>query len=158
MRASKKNKNGIALKAKDIRQEAYLDYCAHLALGKSKRSWRFRKDPNLHCTYQTMESYMKDAAEFDPIHKLEGEIDGYYRWENAVEESALGINKEANTASLQMKMRNKFGWDKPENKELLDSSVIAEKQDALMEQIKQYQEESSALRKAASNINSEKKS
>ena len=42
------------------------------------------------------------------------ETKGYQRWEAIAEASATGENEKANTASLQMVMRNKFGWDKKE--------------------------------------------
>ena len=105
------NKHGLKLKSPEIRQLAYKQYCEHLAKGKTKRSWRFRH-PEHSCTWETMEKYIKDETEFDPIHKEEALADGLYLWEEVVEESAKGINKDANTASLQMIMRNKFGWDK----------------------------------------------
>jgi hypothetical protein len=155
--APKGNKYGLKLKDPDIRQIAYDDYCAHLAKGKSKRSWCF-EHKDLTCTWETMEKYLKDETEFDPIKKHVAHTKGFKRWEGVVEDAAEGINKDANTASLQMLMRNKYGWDKNDNKELFDSAVIAQKQDDLMAQVKQYQEEASALRNAAMSIKREKKS
>lgn len=43
---------------------------------------------------------------------VEAEAERYKLWFTNVSESALGTNKDANTASLQMIMRNMFGWDK----------------------------------------------
>jgi hypothetical protein len=105
------NQYGLKLKDPDIRQQAYSQYCDHLAKGKSKRSWCF-EHPELTCTWETMEKYLDNEAEFDPIHKKISETKGYAKWEGVVEDSAVGTNKDANTASLQMLMRNKFGWDK----------------------------------------------
>lgn len=105
------NTNGVKLKDSEVRQEAYRQYCAHLAKGKSKRSFVF-EHPELTCHWQTIESYMKDTTEFNPIMKEVAICKGYAHWEQVVEDSATGINEKANTASLQMKMRNKFGWDK----------------------------------------------
>jgi hypothetical protein len=110
------NKFGLAIKDPQTRQEAYKEYCEHLAKGKSKRSWRCHI-PGVHCTWETMEKYIRNAEEFDPIHKQIAEIDGYCLWEDIVSDSARGTNKDANTASLQMVMRNKFGWDKKEEGE-----------------------------------------
>jgi hypothetical protein len=109
--AMKGNKNGIKLKDPDIRQEAYKKYCEHLAKGKSKRSFTF-ETPEYSCHWQTLEAYIKDKAEFDPLQMEMAMRKGYNRWEQVVEDSAEGINGKANTASLQMLMRNKFGWDK----------------------------------------------
>lgn len=116
--APKGNQYGLKLKDPDIRQQAYEQYCEHLAKGKSKKSWYFEHE-QLTCTWETMEKYLEDEREFDPIHKKISESKGYARWEQVVEDSAVGANKDANTASLQMVMRNKFGWDKerPSNSE-----------------------------------------
>lgn len=105
------NKRGTKLKDPDVRQEAYKSYCEHLAKGKSKRSWFF-EHPELTCTYQTMEDYIKDEREFSPIHMQTAMSKGYARWEQIVEDGAEGINQNVNPACLQMVMRNKFGWDK----------------------------------------------
>ena len=55
------NKRGTKLKDPNIRQQAYEQYCAHLAKGKSKRSWCF-EHPELTCTWETMEKYLEDSA------------------------------------------------------------------------------------------------
>lgn len=120
MSAPAKNKNGLKLKDPDVRQQAYEQYCAHLAKGKSKKSWCFEHpNPKLSCTWETMEKYIENAIEFDPIHKKIAETKGYAKWEQIVEDSAVGDNPDANTASLQMIMRNKFAWDrvKPDTSE-----------------------------------------
>lgn len=105
------NKNGLKLKDAELRQQAFRQYCDHLANGKSKRSWYF-EHPEHSCTWETIEKYLEDEVEFDPLHKKIAESKGYAKWEQVVEDSAIGINKDANTASLQMLMRNKFNWDK----------------------------------------------
>ena len=51
------DKNGTKLKDLDVRQEAHQQYCKHLALGLSKRSWYFTH-PQLTCTWETMEKYL----------------------------------------------------------------------------------------------------
>ena len=110
------NTNGLALKDPEMRQRAYKSYCEHIAQGKSYKSWYFIEG-NCACSYKTMLEYIKDTVEFPSIHKEIADSNGYQIWETISEESAKGNNKNANTASLQMVMRNKFGWDKPdENK------------------------------------------
>jgi hypothetical protein len=105
------NKNGVKLKDPEVRQNAYKSYCEHLAKGKSKRSWCF-EHPQLTCTWQTIEEYIKDEVEFNPIHIQTALSKGYAKWEQIVEDGAEGTNPDVNPACLQMVMRNKFGWDK----------------------------------------------
>ena len=109
------NKHGLALKDPDVRQKAYKNFCDHIAKGKSIKSWWYEED-DVSCHWQTMLNYLKDTNEFDPIKKLIAESKGFAKWENLVEDSASGKNKDASTASLQMVMRNKYGWDKDESK------------------------------------------
>ncbi len=107
------NQNGIVLKDPMVRQEAYRDFCAHLSKGKSIKSWWYDDNKGNMCVWSTMLSYIKNnPSEFDPIKKEISEIKGFNHWESVVEASAEGSNKRANTASLQMVMRNKYGWDK----------------------------------------------
>lgn len=105
------NKNGTALKDPDMRKRAYKSFCDHRAKGKAVKSWFFEED-NCSCTWETLYKYIKDDVEFDPLQLKAAEAKGYNYWESVVEASAVGTNKEANTASLQMLMRNKYGWDK----------------------------------------------
>lgn len=107
----------MALKDQDLRQDAYLDYCNHRAQGHSKRSWRYRgvyKGKLVGCTWETMEKYMRDEGEFDPAFMKMAECDGLYKWEKNVADAALGVNKNANIAGIQMIMRNMFYWDRPD--------------------------------------------
>lgn len=110
------NKHGVKLKSPDIRQIAYKSFCDHLAKGKAADSWYFEHE-ELTCTYRTFMKYLKDEAEFPPIKKDVAWNKGYQHWEGIVQASADGTNKKANTATLQMVMRNKFGWDRDNKKE-----------------------------------------
>lgn len=127
--APKGNQNGVKLKDPKIRKRAYKAYCAWIADGKVKESFTF-EEGDLKCVFKTIESYMeKDPVEFPPIHREFAQAKGYAHWEDIVGKSAQGKNKEANTASLQMVMRNKYGWDKPDpNKE----HINVEKLEALV--------------------------
>lgn len=111
MAAFEGNENAKKLKTPELCAEAYKQYCAHIANGKSKRSWCF-DHPELTLTWETMEKYLEDEVVFDPKKKKIAESKGFAKWEKVCEESADGTNRKANTASLQMIMRNKFGWDK----------------------------------------------
>jgi hypothetical protein len=124
MAAAIGNKYRLALDTPEIRQQAYLSFCSHLSKGKAVKSWSFKEDGYL-CSWETMMKYIRENPnEFDPIHKTIADSDGYAHWEAIAESSASGQNKEANTASLQMIMRNKFGWDKKEEPQI-DSSTVA---------------------------------
>lgn len=120
--APKGNKNATKLKTPELKVEAYQQYCAHLAKGKSKKSWYF-EHPELELTAETMEKYISDnPIDFRPITREIAEIKGFAYWEEVVEQSARGEN-EANTASLQMLMRNKYKWDKEDKKEVAGCSA-----------------------------------
>ena len=103
------NKNGLKLKDPEIRQLAYLQYCEHLSTGKPKKLWRFQHS-EYSCTSVTMEKYMKDEIEFDPIHTQVAQAEGFGHWWQLVQDSALGINKTISVRYLQTIMRNKYGW------------------------------------------------
>lgn len=109
------NKNGVKLKESTVRQDAYTQYCDHLSKGKSQESFCFEHDL-FTVTYKTMNKYIEDnPLEFPPIKKEIALIKGFNKWEEITEISARGEkidNCTPNTASLQMVMRNKFGWDK----------------------------------------------
>lgn len=107
------NKKAVKLKDSAVRQEAYRQYCDHLSKGKSKLSWCF-DHPSLKCTWEPLERYLKDEAEFDPFLKQKAVAEGLKYWEGVVEAAAEGTNKNVNVAALQMLMRNKYGWDKQE--------------------------------------------
>lgn len=104
-------KRALKLQTPEERQEAYLDYCHHMSLGKMANSWRWRKG-NLDCNYATMNRYIKDEEEFDPVLLQNAKCDGLFFWECELEKAALGKNPNVNIAALQMAMRHKFGWDK----------------------------------------------
>jgi hypothetical protein len=109
------NQNAKKLKTAELKSEAYKQYCAHIAEGYNKDSFWF-EHPDLSITWETMEVYIKDSpVDFPPIHKKMAHCKSYKKWEKVVMDSATGHNKDANTASLQMIMRHKFGWDKKED-------------------------------------------
>lgn len=107
------NQNAKKLVDHDIKQQAYKQYCEHLAKGKTKKSWFF-KHPELTCTAETFEKYLEDEIEFDPVHLQVAYCQGYQKWEGVLEDGATGENEKVNPACLQMIMRNKYGWDKPQ--------------------------------------------
>lgn len=139
------NQFGVKIKHPDLRQKAYEQYCAWLARGKSSRSFTF-VEGDLMCTGKTIESYIKEYPhEFPPIQKEVAYSQGMSVWESVVEDSAKGSNKDANTASLQMLMRNKYGWDKEEKKDQQEDRVSDLKAHALQhEQVRKNLQEAAA--------------
>jgi len=128
------NQTAKKLTTSELKEEAYNQYCAHLARGKSKRSWYF-EHPELTLTWETMEKYIKEEHEFDPNKKKIAMSRGFGLWEDVVEQSANGKNTRANTATLQMLMRNKFGWDKNGTNPELDDSAANSQFEAVAAQI-----------------------
>ena len=110
----KGNQNAAKLKTPEIKTLAYQQYCDHIAQGIPKEAWCF-EHPDLTITWETMENYMeREPLVFPPIQKKIAEAKSYRSWFKVVADSATGDNEKANTASLQMIMRNKFRWDKQE--------------------------------------------
>lgn len=124
MAAHKDNKYATKLKTLELKRLAYDQYCEHLATGKAKKSWYF-DHPEIMITWQTMEKYIANEPEvFNPIHKEIAWAKGYQKWEQIVSDSAIGANKDANTATLQMVMRNKYHWDREESNEKDDAQSL----------------------------------
>lgn len=122
------NDNGLKIKDPDLRQQAYDEYCAWLARGKSSRSFSFVRiedDGSLFCcTGKTIESYIKnDPIEFPPFKKEVAFAQGMAYWEEVVDRTADGSYKDSSVPALNMLMRNKYGWDKQESE---DSEEVSE--------------------------------
>lgn len=132
------NQKALKLKTPELKEEAYRQYCEHLARGKSKESWYF-EHPEVSLTWETMEKYIKNEVEFDPIKKKIAEAKGFGMWEEVLEQSAKGKNPKANTATLQMLMRNKYGWDKNERRDNEATEVQHEYYSAVMSQLNNLQ-------------------
>lgn len=147
------NKHGVILKDADIRQLAYKSYCEHLAKGKSRHSWTFEHG-EYRCCYKTFEKYLDNTTEFPPEYRDHSFAKGYGEWESITEDSAKGVNTKANTASLQMVMRNKFGWDKQEKEINVDVSFNK----LFNETMNQIKDSQSSLKREAISTSSEQKS
>lgn len=112
------NDHAEKLKTDELKREVYKDYCDHIAKGYPQQSWYYDKD-GLMLTANSMENYFKrypelckPGAVFDPVHKEVARSKNYQGWFDVSAGSAKGTNEKANTASLQMIMRNVHGWDK----------------------------------------------
>ena len=120
------NQWGVGVKDPNERQIAYQSYCDHLAKGRFKESWRYvNEDTGSHWTYKSIDKWMRDANEFAP-EKLEvANAEGFAFFEKILLDSCSGVNTKANVASLQMTMRNKYGWDKIDRREVNAPEVLA---------------------------------
>lgn len=128
------HETNIKLNTPELKKEAFRQYLEHLSKGKHKKSWYF-KHPTICLSWETMEKYIKNEPDiFDSEQIKQAMSAGYQKWEEIVESSAEGKNKDANTASLQMVMRNKFGWDKQ------DKEVISTTQPLLVQFMKDMKE------------------
>jgi hypothetical protein len=117
------NKNGVKLKDPDVRQEAYRQYCAHIASGESKESFVFQH-PQLTCTHKTMEKYIIDnPLEFPALHKEVAESLSFLHWCGLGKQMMLGRIEKCQPAIFQMFMRNKFGWDKETSSDVIVCSA-----------------------------------
>lgn len=127
MAFAKGHKVNQKLTTDELKRQAFDSYLAHLSKGKSKKSWWF-EHPELNLTWETMDKYIREEPNiFDPIKIIQAKSKGYEVWEGVVEDSASGKNKNANTASLQMLMRNKFGWDKEDHSTKSSNETLVEK-------------------------------
>jgi len=126
MGAKKHNKNRVAIKDPALRKKAFEKYCEWIAKGKSPDGFSF-EEGGVECCADTIQSYIeKDPVEFPAIKQRIAKAKGFARWEATLEQSADGINTKASTASIQMIMRNKYGWDKlnPNDRERIDTSGL----------------------------------
>jgi len=137
--APKDNQYAKKLTTPELRKMAYDSYCAHFADGQSRDTWFF-EHPDLDLTAKTMDKYIRESpSEFPPSQLEKAFAKGQLIWEKVVQESANGKNRKANTASLQMWMRNRFKWDRPDLRPEYVNETAAQAQDKLMNQLASQQ-------------------
>ena len=107
------NKRACKLKDKKTKDKVYKDYCDHIATGKSHKSWYYDND-GLLLTWETIESYIKNDTDFDPLHKKTAIAKSLAIWESDGKRMMEGLVDKCQPVIYQMFMRNKFGWDKKE--------------------------------------------
>jgi hypothetical protein len=106
------NQNAKKLTTPELCIQAYDQYCAWIASGKSKESWTF-KHPDISLTHKTMEKYIREnPGDFPAYKKEEAEADSRRVWEEDGVAMMKGKVRGCQPAIYQMFMRNKFGWDK----------------------------------------------
>lgn len=109
------NKYGTKLKEPDHRQDAYKQYCDHLAAGYSKKSWSYKHatDISKYLCYQTMEKYIEEnPTEFNPILMEVAINDGMKWYEEEGRKLMQGRYKNGSPEVWKTCMRNKYSWDK----------------------------------------------
>lgn len=120
------NNFAVKLKDKHTKYKVYKNYCDYLAKGKIAKYWYY-EDETLTLTRETIEKYIKEDDDFDPIKKEIAIAKGFQIWETICEDGAKA-DREVNTPTLQMVMRNKYGWDsKTEDTSISKNEGIIEK-------------------------------
>jgi hypothetical protein len=105
----------------ELRKKVYQSYCEHLAQGFSQDCWCYESD-EITLTYKTMNKYLEtEPGVFPPVYKEIAEIKGKKGWESVINDSAKGKNRKANAITLQLVMRNKYGWDRPDDAKIKSS-------------------------------------
>lgn len=135
--------NTHALKATtpELRQKVFKSYCEHIAKGKSSRSWYYKDETGLALSGKTIERYMQEYPADCPAEQKDVAMaQSLGVWEEVLESSAKGTNKDANVAALQMLMRNKFGWDKRDNVISIDSVEVNIAHEKLLSQLDAMQQ------------------
>lgn len=109
------NKFGTKLKDPDVRQEAFRQYCDHLAAGYPKEAFFF-EHPELSVCWKTMDRYIAESpAEFPPILIEKAKAARYKHWLNKGGSLMEGQFKGGSPTIWTVCMRNIFkdvGWDK----------------------------------------------
>lgn len=123
------NKNGIKLKDADIRQEAFRQYCKHLADGWPKESFFFDYPGHSVC-WKTMDRYIREnPSEFPSILIEQAKAKRYSYWLDKGKSLMEGQFKNGSPVVWQTFMRNMFketGWDKlDQNEEKSESLALA---------------------------------
>lgn len=111
------NKYGVKLKDPDVRQEAFRQYCDHLASGFPKEAFFFDHPTHSVC-WKTVERYIaENPSEFPAILVERAKAARYKHWLVEGQTLMRGGYKGGSPTVWQTCMRNifkNFGWDKEE--------------------------------------------
>jgi hypothetical protein len=103
------------LKDPDLRQEAYRQYCEHIASGLPMKAWFFEHptDPTKSLSYKTMERYMRENPnEFPPSLKEAAQSKSYAKWFKEGGKLMVGEYRYGSPHTWATIMRNMFQWDR----------------------------------------------
>lgn len=109
------NDHAVKLHTKEEKQQAYKEYCAHIAKGNHKKSFIYShpKDELLTITWETMENYIKRfPSDFSPILMERAKASSLAYWEAEGQKIMKGQYKFSSPVTWACFMRNKFSWDK----------------------------------------------
>jgi|SRR5208337_234490 len=113
--APKGNKSATKLKDTDMRQEAFRQYCQHLASGYPKEAFFFDHPTHSVC-WKTMERYIDESPSEFPAYLLEKAKSARYKhWLEEGKTLMQGGYKNGSPVVWQTIMRNIFrniGWDR----------------------------------------------
>lgn len=117
VKAMKGNKNGIVLKESEERIKAYTSYCDHIAKGFPKEAW-FYRNGKFHCSWQTMEKYIKEDPDLEPFLMEKAQSESYKLWfEKGMNLVEGNVKRNSSPVVWQTIMRNMFKkqkWDQQE--------------------------------------------
>lgn len=123
MPAPSGNKNGVKLKDPKIRQEAYRQYCAHIATGYPKEAFVF-DHPTATVIWETLDKYIKDdPVEFNPVLMKAARSKRFKYWIDEGKKVLDGTYNRGSPVVWQTIMRNIFrdiGWDQDKVNEALE--------------------------------------
>jgi hypothetical protein len=154
MAAPKGNKFGTKLKEPEARQEAFKQYCQHIAEGWPKEAFFF-SHPEYSVCHKTMERYIAESPEEFPSHLLnDAKSKRYKHWIEEGKTLMKGGYRHGSPSVWQTIMRNIFrdiGWDKDTSSSNFVSEEFLKPFAAIMSQLGKLQSESE--RKIADNNN-----
>lgn len=114
-RAKMGNDHAKKLKDPNIRDQAYDEYCAHIAEGYPKEAFFF-SHPTESISYKTMDKYIAECPEDFPPSKMEqAKSKRYQHWFGEGKTLMQGKYKNGSPVVWQTIMRNVFkneGWDR----------------------------------------------
>lgn len=120
------NKFRQKFKTPEIRQEAYKQYCEHIAKGFPKEAFHF-KHPTEPVCYKTLEKYIKEnPEEFPSILMEEAKADRFKMWFEEGWALVKGLYKRGSPVVWQTIMRNigkEIGWDQVEERDRQPESL-----------------------------------
>lgn len=150
------NKFGVKLKDPEVRQEAYRQYCDHLASGYPKEAFFFDHPKHSVC-FKTLDKYIRDNPdEFPSFLMQKAKALRYKYWIDEGKKIIQGIYKGGSPVVWQTCMRNIFkdiGWDREMQSN--DNSELSLAHESLMKQIKSMQSPQAALEQKESELRSE---
>lgn len=113
--APKGNKLGLKLKDPEVRQEAYRQYCEHIASGFPKEAFFFDHETHSVC-WKTVERYISEnPAEFPSFLMERAKAARYKHWFGEGQTLMKGGYERGSPVVWQTIMRNIFkdvGWDR----------------------------------------------